>query len=105
LRCKITKGINKQYPNDFKQEAVALVTKQGYSIVEAAASLNITDKGLYNWVAKFKQQNEDSELWKDDRAELVQLRKENKPLLMEREILKKASGDSSQQRNTLFNHV
>ena len=71
----MTKRTNKQYPNDFKQEAVALVTEQGYSVVEAAASLNITDKLLYNWVAKFKQQNEDSELSKDDRAELVQLEK------------------------------
>ncbi|TYL46545.1 transposase [Marinomonas sp. IMCC 4694] len=87
----MTKRTNKQYPNDFKQEAVALVIEQGYSVVEAAASLNITDKLLYNWVAKFKQQNEDSELSKDERAELAQLRKDNKRLLMEREILKKAS--------------
>ncbi|QBL09678.1 transposase [Marinomonas foliarum] len=87
----MTKRTNKQYPNDFKQEAVALVIEQGYSVVEAAASLNITDKLLYNWVAKFKQQDEDSELSKDERAELVQLRKDNKRLLMEREILKKAS--------------
>ncbi len=56
----MTKRTNKQYPNDFKQEAVALVIEQGYSVVEAAASLNITDKLLYNWVAKFKQQDEDS---------------------------------------------
>lgn len=87
----MTKRTNKQHPNDFKQEAVALVIEQGYSVVEAAASLNITDKLLYNWVAKFKQQDEDSELSKDERAELVQLRKDNKRLLMEREILKKAS--------------
>jgi transposase InsO family protein len=40
----MTKRTNKQYPNDFKQEAVALVTEQGYSVVEVAASLNITDK-------------------------------------------------------------
>jgi transposase len=87
----MTKRTSKQYPNDFKQEAVALVTEQGYSVVEAAASLNFTDKLLDNWVAKFKQENEDSELSKDDRAELIQLRKDNKHLLMEREILKKAS--------------
>jgi transposase len=87
----MTKRTNTQYPNDFKQEDVALVTEQGYSVVEAAASLNITDKLLYNWVAKFKQQNEDSELSKDDQAELVKLRKDNKRLQMEREILRKAS--------------
>ncbi len=56
---------------------MALVTEQGYSVAEAAASLNITDKLLYNWVAKLKLQNEDSELSKDERAELIQLRKDN----------------------------
>jgi transposase len=101
----MTKRTNKQYPNDFKQEAVALVTQQGYSVVEAATSLNVTDKLLYNWVAKFKQENEESALSTDERAELIQLRKDKKRLEMEREILKKASEDSSQQRNTLFNHV
>ena len=84
----MTKRTNKQYPNDFKQEAVALVTQQGYSVVEAAASLNITDKLLYNWVAKFKQENEESALSTDERAELIQLRKDKKRLEMEREILK-----------------
>ena len=87
----MTKRNNKQYPNDFKQEAVALVTQQGYLVVEAAASLHITDKLLYNWVAKFKQENEESALSRDERAELIQLRKDKKRLEMEREILKKAS--------------
>jgi transposase len=44
----MTKRILKKYPNDFKQEAVALATEQSYSVVEAAASLNITDKLLYS---------------------------------------------------------
>lgn len=35
----MTKRILKKYPNDFKQEAVALVTDHGYSVVEAAASV------------------------------------------------------------------
>jgi transposase len=87
----MTKRTNKQYPNDFKQEAVALVTQQGYLVVEAATSLNVTDKLLYNWVAKFKQENEESALSTDERAELIQLRKDKKRLEMEREILKKAS--------------
>jgi transposase len=33
----MTKRANKQYPNDFKQEAV--VTNQGYSVVEAAGAV------------------------------------------------------------------
>ena len=96
----MTKRTNKSYPNDFKQEAVSLVTEQGYSVVEAAALLNITDKLLYNSVAKFKEKSEKSELSTDERAELIQLRKDKKRLQMEREILKKASEDSSHQSNS-----
>jgi transposase len=65
----------------------------------------MTNKLLYNWVAKFKQQSKDSELSKDERAELIQLTKYNKRLQMEREILKKDSIDSSDRRNTFFNHL
>lgn len=34
----MTKRTNKQYPNDFKQEAVALVIEQGYSVVFGGTS-------------------------------------------------------------------
>ncbi|MFT6907434.1 MAG: transposase [Oleiphilaceae bacterium] len=44
----MTKRINKHYPEEFKQEAVALVLEQNYTVVEAAASLGVTDKILYN---------------------------------------------------------
>ena len=87
----MTKRTNKHYPVEFKQEAVALVIEQDYSIVQAAASLGITDKILYNWEAKHKKQAKGDTLSVDERAELIQLRKENKRLQMEREILKKAS--------------
>ncbi len=87
----MTKRQYKRYPDEFKQEAIALVSEQGYSVVEAAASLGITDKLLYNWVTKHKKDNEAGALSSDERAELNKLRKENKRLQMEREILKKAS--------------
>ena len=89
----ITKPTNKHYPAEFKQEAVALVIEQDYSIVQAAASLGVTDTLLYNWVAKHKKQALGDVLSGDEQA--VQLRKDNKRLHMEREILKKASVDSS----------
>ena len=87
----MTKRTNKHYPIEFKQEAVALVIEQDYSIVQAAASSGITDKLLYNWVAKHRKEAQGDALSVDERAELIQLRKENKRLQMEREILKKAS--------------
>jgi transposase len=52
----MTKRKNKTYTTEFKQEAVALVTEQGYSVSEAAASLEITTKLIYNWKAKLEEQ-------------------------------------------------
>ena len=81
----------KIYPIAFKEEAVALVLEQGYSVPEAAKSLNIKDNLLYNWKKKFEKEANGSMLSPDERAELLSLRKENKRLRMEKEILKKAS--------------
>ena len=58
----------------------------------------MTDKLLYNWVAKHKKQAQGDVLSGDERAELIQLRKDNKRLHMEREILKKASVPSSREK-------
>jgi len=81
----------KQYSKEFKEEAVALVREQGYSVPEAAKSLGIASNMLYRWKERFEAQLEGKVLSEDERAELKQLRKENKTLRMEKEILKKAS--------------
>lgn len=81
----------KQYPKEFKEEAVALVLEQGYSVPEAAKSLGIATNMLYRWKEKIEQQLEGKVLVEDERDELKRLRKENKELRMEKEILKKAS--------------
>ena len=78
IEVNMTKRTNKSYPDEFKQEAVALVLEQNYTVVEAAASLGVTDKILYNWVAKHKKQASGEMLSVDERAELIQLRKDNK---------------------------
>ena len=64
---------------------------QGYSVTEAANSLGVTTKVIYNWKQKIEDQKSGKLLSDDERTELIKLRKENKRLLMEREILKKAS--------------
>ena len=81
----------RKYTDEFREEAVKLVTEQDYSVTEAAKSLGITTKLLYNWKDKLAKQASGETLSKDERAELIKLRKENKRLLMDREILKKAS--------------
>jgi transposase len=81
----------KQYTKEYKEEAVALVRKQGYSVPEAAKSLGIASNMLYRWKDRIETQLEGKTLSMDERNELKQLRKEVKNLRMEKEILKKAS--------------
>lgn len=81
----------KQYPPEFKQEAVNLVLEQGYTVPEAAKSLGVSTTLLYKWKDKIEAERGGKDLSKDEREELLQLRKENRTLRMEKEILKKAS--------------
>lgn len=80
----------RKFTPEFKREAVALVTEQDYTIARAAASLGISDKTLHTWVTLARTQS-DGGLSDNERAELKRLRKENKELRLEKEILKKAS--------------
>jgi transposase len=81
----------KSYSQEFREEAVALVLNQGYSVPEAARSLGIATNMLYRWKQKIEDQRQGKVLSEDERDELKHLRKENKNLRMEKEILKKAS--------------
>ncbi|WP_273001649.1 IS3 family transposase, partial [Pseudoalteromonas issachenkonii] len=99
------KRTNRSYTAEFKQEAVALVTEQGYSVPKAAASLGITDKLLYNWKAKVEAEQSGASLNADERAELLRLRKENKELRMEKEILKKASALLPKRNQVTFKTI
>ena len=80
----------RKFTPGFKKEAVALVLEQNYSIARAATSLGISAKTLRSWVAVARQRH-DSPLSEDEQAELRRLRRENKELRIEKEILKKAS--------------
>ena len=81
----------KQYPKEFKEEAVALVREQGYSVPEAAKSLGIAANMLYRWKEKVEAAESGGAMVEDEREELKRLRREVKELRMEKEILKKAS--------------
>ena len=87
----MTTGTRRKYTEDFKREAVALVTEQGYSIAEAARSLDVGANMLGRWKREFEVQASGEGLTQDEREELKRLRRENRELRMEKEILKKAS--------------
>ena len=62
---------HRSYTSEFKAEAVKLVLEQNYSVPEAAESLGITDKILYNWKKKHDEEQSGDALSKDERSELV----------------------------------
>lgn len=90
-------GKRRLYPEQFKKEAVSLVTERGYSIVQAAQVVDTSEKNLQRWVKQQAQEISDERLDADERAELNRLRREVKTLRMEKEILKKASAFFAQE--------
>jgi len=81
----------RNYTEDFKRDAVALVTEQGYKPSEAARSLGVGDNLVRRWMRELAQETSGTRLSADEREELKRLRKEVRLLRMEKEILKKAS--------------
>ena len=83
----------KNYTAAFKQEAVRLVTEQGYSMSQAARNLDININMLRRWKHQINEQGQIAFPGKGrllpEQEELYRLREENKRLRMEREILKK----------------
>jgi transposase len=77
------------HSDEFKREAVKLVTDQGYSVAAAARNLGVSENLLHTWKRKLAAQA--SEITEDERMEMARLRAENQRLRMERDILKKAA--------------
>lgn len=98
--------IRKRYTQEFKEEAVKLVLEQGYSQTETAKRLGIGFVNLHRWVKEFRG-NGEVKLSKPKRSaeqeELAELRKENKRLKLEREILKKAAAFFVSESNSGMN--
>lgn len=81
----------KQSPKEFKEEAVALVTDQGYTVPKAAEALGVATNMLYRWKENAEKKNAGILLSEGERTELKSLRKEVKTLRVEKDILNKAS--------------
>ena len=83
------------YTPEFKAQAVKLVTEHGYSIAEAARSLGICENLIRNWKQALLDKGEHAFPGNGNLSPLEQevqrLRAENKRLLAERDILKKAA--------------
>ena len=84
----------RRYPDDFKRDAVRLVTKEKYSFKAAAKAVGVSEKSLRDWHAKFAPQPVpcgDDATVEQLQQENIRLRKQLKRTEMEREILKTAT--------------
>ncbi len=81
------------FTDEFKAGAVRLVLEEGKQLAEVARDLDLTPSALGVWVkqARADQSQGATGLTTEEREELRLLRKENRELKLEREILKKAT--------------
>ena len=84
----------KRYLDEFKRDAVRLVTQERYTFKAAATAVGVSEKSLRDWHAKFAPKpnpcGEDASL-EELREENKRLRQQLKRAELEREILKKAT--------------
>lgn len=83
----------REFTEEFKKGAVRLVLDEGRTVGGVARELDLTASSLAQWVrqARADRTKGKTGLTSEERAELAQLRKENRELRQEREILKKAA--------------
>jgi transposase-like protein len=82
----------KRYPPEFRQRAVELARQREKSVRQLALDLGVSEQTLGQWVKQADiDEGKREGLTTEERAELVRLRRANRVLEMEIEILKRAS--------------
>ncbi len=78
-----------RYTDEFKRDAVAQVKERGYSVKDVSERLGICTKSMYDWIAKFHQNEPEPK--SEDAGEIRRLKAELLRVTEERDILKKAT--------------
>ncbi len=82
----------RSFTDEFKRDAVAMVLDDGNKIVDVAERLGIGEGTLGSWVRQARiDRGERAGMTTSERTELVELRRENARLRMERDLLKRAT--------------
>lgn len=82
------------FSEDFRAGAVRLVLDEGKSAGAVARDLDLTESALRNWVVRARAdrtRGKSGALTTVEREELIRLRKENRELRLERDVLKRAA--------------
>ena len=80
----------RQFDDEFKAGAVRLVLDEDRSVGQVARDLDLTESALRNWVERARADRTQGRrgLTTEEREELRRLRKENRRLRVERDVLK-----------------
>jgi transposase-like protein len=94
-----TRRARRQFTDEFKASAVRLVLDEGKTVGAAARDLDLTETALREWVRRARADRTQGRtgLTTAERDELARLRKENRILQEERDILKKAAAFFAKQ--------
>ena len=91
---KAKRRARRSYTDEFKAGAVRLALEEGRTVAQVARDLDLTETAFRNWVEKARAdqgKGKPGALTSAEREELSHLRKENRQLQIERDILKKAA--------------
>ena len=89
------------YSSEFRAEAVRLLRSSGRPVPQLARELGVSEQSLRNWSRQLDVDDGRAPgLSSDEREELRRLRRENRVLVEEREILKKAAAFFAKEGGT-----
>jgi transposase-like protein len=95
----------RRFTREFKLEAVRLISDRGVSYAQASQDLSVHPTQLRSWVkalaADPQQAFPGQGQMKPEQAEIARLKREVAKLKAERDILKKAAVDSTDERNMM----
>ncbi len=90
----------RKYSKEFKDSTVQLIINENQKVTDVAQDLDLNPKTLYHWVTTYKKEHniptkninfKNNNEKESESEELKRLRRENKLLKQERDILKKAT--------------
>jgi transposase-like protein len=88
------------HPAEFRRRAIELARERSKPIAQIAADIGISESCLRNWLHQADVDEGRREgLTTEERVELVRLRRENRVLRMEKEILGKAAAFFANESN------
>jgi transposase len=86
--------VRRSFTDEYKASAVRLVIDEGKSVGQAARELDLTESALRNWVERARADHGTGKpgvLTTAEREELTRLRKENRELRLDCDIIKTAA--------------